>query len=88
MSKMMYLGMSFDDVCLRTTAAPAKIVNRVEGLGTLKSEAPADVALLAIEEGAFPLTDSQRIPSPRNSESSASSRFAVESEWPELCDAT
>jgi dihydroorotase len=60
MSKMMYLGMSFDDILLRTTAAPAKIINRVEGLGTLKVGSPADVALLAIEEGEFPLTDSQK----------------------------
>ena len=59
MSKMMYLGMSFDDALKRTTAAPAKIVNRVEGMGSLKVGGPADVALLAIEEGAFPLTDSQ-----------------------------
>jgi dihydroorotase len=60
MSKMMHLGMSFDDVLQRTTVAPAKIVNRVEGLGTLAVGAPADVALLAVEEGEFPLTDSQK----------------------------
>jgi dihydroorotase len=60
MSKMMHLGMSFDDVLLRTTIAPAKIVNRVEGLGTLAVGAPADVAVLAIETGEFPLTDSQK----------------------------
>jgi dihydroorotase len=60
MSKLMYLGMSFDDVLKRTTVAPAKIVGRVEGLGTLAVGAPADVALLAIEEGEFPLTDSQK----------------------------
>jgi dihydroorotase len=60
MSKLMHLGMSFDDVLSRTTAAPAKIVNRLEGMGTLKVGGPADVALLAIEEGAFPLIDSQR----------------------------
>ncbi|HYI93726.1 MAG TPA: amidohydrolase/deacetylase family metallohydrolase [Bryobacteraceae bacterium] len=60
MSKMMYLGMSFDDVLMRTTIAPAKIINRVEGLGTLKVGGPADIALLAIEDGAFPLTDSQK----------------------------
>jgi dihydroorotase len=60
MSKMMYLGMSFDDVLKRTTIAPAKIVGRVEGLGTLAVGAPADVALLAIEDGEFPLTDSQK----------------------------
>jgi dihydroorotase len=60
MSKLMYLGMSFDDVLLRTTIAPAKIVNRLDGMGTLKVGGPADVALLGIEEGAFPLTDSQK----------------------------
>jgi dihydroorotase len=60
MSKMMYLGMSFDDVLARTTHAPAKIVNRVDGLGTLKVGSPADVALLEIEKGEFPLTDSQK----------------------------
>jgi dihydroorotase len=57
---MMYLGMSFDDVLKRTTAAPGKIVNRLEGLGTLAVGGPADIALLAIEDGAFPLTDSQK----------------------------
>ena len=60
MSKLMYLGMSFDDVLLRVTAAPAKVVNRVPMLGTLQIGAPADIALLAIEEGEFPLVDSQR----------------------------
>jgi dihydroorotase len=60
MSKLMYLGMSFDDVLKCTTIAPAKIVNRVERLGTLAVGAPADVALLAVEDGEFPLVDSQR----------------------------
>jgi dihydroorotase len=60
MSKMMYLGMSFDDVLSRTTIAPARIVNRVDGLGTLAVGSPADVALLKIEDGEFPLTDSQK----------------------------
>ncbi len=60
MSKLMYLGMSFDEVLARTTIAPARIVGRVEGLGTLTVGAPADLALLAVEDGEFPLTDSQR----------------------------
>ena len=60
MSKMMHLGMSIDDVLSRTTIAPAKIVNRLPGMGTLAVGSPADVALLRIEEGAFPLVDSQR----------------------------
>jgi dihydroorotase len=60
MSKLMHLGMTFDDVLLRVTAAPAKIVNRVPLLGSLAVGAPADVALLQIEDGEFPLVDSQR----------------------------
>jgi dihydroorotase len=59
MSKLLYLGMNFDEVLLRTTANPAKVVNRVKGLGSLEMGAPADVALLAIEDGKFQLVDSQ-----------------------------
>lgn len=60
MSKMMHLGWSFDDCLKRVTIAPAKIINRVEGMGTLAVGAPADVALLAIEDGEFQLIDSQK----------------------------
>jgi dihydroorotase len=60
MSKLLYLGMSFDDVLLRTTASPAKIVNRIPGLGTLAVGAPADIVLLAVEDGQFQLVDSQK----------------------------
>lgn len=60
MSKMMHLGMPFDDVLSRTTIAPAKIINRLPGMGTLDVGSPADVAVLKIEDGEFPLVDSQR----------------------------
>jgi dihydroorotase len=60
MSKMLHLGMSFEDVLLRVTANPARIINRVPGMGTLEIGAPADIALLAIEDGQFQLIDSQR----------------------------
>ena len=60
MSKLLHLGMSFDDVLLRSTANPAKIINRIPKLGTLQAGAPADIALLAIEEGSFRLVDSQK----------------------------
>jgi dihydroorotase len=60
MSKLLYLGMSFDEVLQRTTTNPAKVINRIEGLGGITVGAPADVALLAIEEGAFQLVDSQK----------------------------
>lgn len=60
MSKLLYLGMSFDEVLLRSTWTPARVINRVEGLGTLAVGAPADIALLELEEGEFRLVDSQR----------------------------
>jgi len=59
MSKYLYLGMSFDDVLLRSTYNPAKIIGRIPGLGTLTVGGPADIALLAIEQGRFPLVDCQ-----------------------------
>lgn len=60
MSKMLYLGMSFDDVLLRSTSNPARVVGRIEGLGTLRAGGPADVTLLALEDGEFRLVDSQK----------------------------
>jgi dihydroorotase len=60
MSKFLYLGMSFEDVLLRSTHNPAKIIGRIPGLGTLTVGGPADIALLAIEEGRFPLVDCQK----------------------------
>ncbi|MBI3682911.1 MAG: amidohydrolase family protein, partial [Acidobacteria bacterium] len=60
MSKLLHLGLSFDEVLLRSTANPARVINRVPLLGTLAAGAPADIALLRIEEGAFELVDSQK----------------------------
>ncbi len=60
MSKLLHLGMSFPDIMLRTTATPARIVNRLPGMGTLTVGGPADVALLQLEDGEFRLVDSQR----------------------------
>ncbi|MCI0366471.1 MAG: amidohydrolase family protein, partial [Phycisphaerales bacterium] len=60
MSKMLLLGMSFDDVLKRSTVNPARIINRLEGHGTLAVGAPADIALLEIVKGQFQLVDAQR----------------------------
>lgn len=60
MAKMQHLGMSLDDVLVRTTLNPAKIVDRVPGMGTLTVGGPADIALLEMQEGDFRLVDSQR----------------------------
>lgn len=61
MSKMLYLGMSFDEIVLRTTANAARIIDRLPGMGTIQVGGPADLALLQIEEGEFQLVDSQRV---------------------------
>ena len=60
LTKMQYLGMSLDDILVRATLNPAKVVNRVPGMGTLTVGGPADIALLQIEDGNFQLIDSQR----------------------------
>ena len=60
LTKMQYLGMSLDDILVRSTSNPAKIVNRVPGMGSLTVGGPADIALLEIEDGSFQLVDSQR----------------------------
>ena len=59
MSKMMYLGMKFDDVLLRATGNAARIINRIPMSGTLQEGAPADIAVLAIDEGRLPLMESK-----------------------------
>jgi dihydroorotase len=59
MAKMQHLGMSLDDVLVRTTLNPARVIDRVPGMGTLAVGGPADVALLEMEEGDFRLVDSQ-----------------------------
>jgi len=60
MSKMMLVGMTFDDVLKRSTINPARIIHRVDGMGTLAVGAPADIALLESAKGQFQLVDSQR----------------------------
>lgn len=60
MSKMLDLGMSFEDILKRSTINPAHVVNRLEGIGTLTPGGPADIALLETVDGQFQLIDSQR----------------------------
>jgi dihydroorotase len=60
MTKLLHLGMPFDDVLRRSTVAPARIIGRLPGMGTLVPGAPADLALLSLEDGEFRLVDSLR----------------------------
>jgi dihydroorotase len=56
MSKFLNMGMSFDDVILRSTWNPAREIRREE-LGNLSVGAPADIAVLKMETGAFGFVD-------------------------------
>jgi dihydroorotase len=56
MSKFLALGMSLDDVILRSTWNPAREIGQ-EQLGSLSVGAVADVAVLRLEQGAFGFLD-------------------------------
>jgi dihydroorotase len=57
MSKFLNIGMSLDDVILRSTWNPAREIKRTE-LGKLSVGAPADIAVLRVEKGQFGFIDS------------------------------
>ena len=58
MSKFLNMGMSLDDVVLRSTWTPARIIRRDRQLGHLSVGAIADIAVLGIEKGKFAFVDS------------------------------
>ena len=58
MSKLLHFGMSLDDVVMRSTAAPAKILGYEGTVGTLSPGANPDIAVFELRDGNFPLRDS------------------------------
>ena len=58
MSKMMLLGMSFQEVLVRSTMNPAKEIGRYPELGTLGVGRVADIAVLEEQSGVFAFKDS------------------------------
>jgi len=56
MSKFLSLGLSVQDVILRSTWKPAQVINRPE-LGNLSVGADADVAILSLQKGNFGFLD-------------------------------
>ncbi len=58
MSKLLHFGMSLEDLVMRATAAPAKILGYEGTVGTLRPGANADLAVLERRNGNFPMTDS------------------------------
>jgi dihydroorotase len=57
MSKMMLLGMSFQEVLVRSTVNPAKEIGRYPDLGTLGVGRVADIAVLEEQSGVFAFKD-------------------------------
>jgi len=57
MSKMMLLGMSLNDVVLRSTVNPAKEIGRYPEVGTLGVGRGADIAVLEEQTGVFAFKD-------------------------------
>ncbi|HEX5688627.1 MAG TPA: amidohydrolase/deacetylase family metallohydrolase [Roseiflexaceae bacterium] len=57
LSKFLALGMSLPDVIRAASARPAEVLGMQNEIGTLRPGALADVALFALQDGAFPLYD-------------------------------
>ena len=57
LSSFLALGLSLEDVLLRATAMPARLLGREGEIGALSPGAVADVAAFALEEGEFAFVD-------------------------------
>ena len=60
MSKFLNLGLSLDQVVSMATERPAKIIGRIDKLGTLQVGAPADVAIMELIEGPVDFVDTMK----------------------------
>lgn len=61
MAKFLHLGLDIDQVIEKVTAAPARMLNLPDGIGTLSPGAVADVTILSTEQGSFELVDSPKL---------------------------
>jgi dihydroorotase len=59
MSKFLNLGFSLEQVVALATSAPARVINRVDKLGTLQIGAPADVAILELVDEPVEFVDTR-----------------------------
>ena len=60
MSKFLNLGFSLEQVVTMATSTPAKIIGRLDKLGTLAIGAPADVSVLELVEGPVDFVDTRK----------------------------
>jgi dihydroorotase len=59
MSKFLNLGFSLEEVVALATSAPARVIDRIDKLGTLQVGAPADVAILELVEEPVEFVDTR-----------------------------
>lgn len=57
LSKFLHLGLSLDQAIERVTKNPSQVFGQINGLGTLKKGAEADIAVFSLEEGSFEFFD-------------------------------
>ncbi len=57
MSKFLSLGMSIEDVVEKTTSGPARILGRLDSIGSLAPGSEADIVVFGLREGEFEFTD-------------------------------
>ena len=56
-SKLLNMGLDFEEIVRQTTVNPAGVLNRSNDLGTLRAGSVADIAVFDLEEGQFTFTD-------------------------------
>lgn len=59
MSKFLYLGRDVPDVVARTTRNPAAAIDMSDSLGHLRVGGVADIAVLRVESGPYPMLDAE-----------------------------
>ena len=57
-SKLLNLGLSFEEIVAQTTVNPASAIGREKDLGTLRPGSTADISVFDINEGDYTFTDS------------------------------
>ncbi len=56
-SKLLNMGLDFEEIVRQTTMSPASVLNRLDEIGTLRAGSVADIAVFSLEEGQFTFTD-------------------------------
>jgi dihydroorotase len=60
MSKFLLLGLSLDDILMKTTTVPACVLGLADQLGALRPGVLTDLAVFRLPEGDFEFEDSAR----------------------------